>query len=303
MAAMPIESFISVNGARLQCLEWGEDGPPLLLIHGLAYGPHDFDDLAPALADQFHVFALARRGCNGSEARRPYDLRTLSLDLLGALNALKLDKVHLASFSAGGDEMTALATIAPDRVNRIVYLDSGFDYSDPEKIAADKALPPYTFELPDAAMRSLDAYRNFQKQVWYPDVDDMRRIEFAIRQHVVIQEDGSLRTRISRAEREAMQSALWAHERRDYSGVQSAALAIYADRALNIHSPDPVRRADAIAWERDHWQPIIRKAIAQIQRELPTVRVIRIPNSLHCSFYVAHRVLVVSAMRQFLLND
>ena len=42
-------AFAVVNGVRLQYLDWGGGGDPLVLVHGLGDSPHLFDDLAPLL--------------------------------------------------------------------------------------------------------------------------------------------------------------------------------------------------------------------------------------------------------------
>src|SRR5262245_54608551 len=60
--------FVEVNGVRLNVLDWGGNGPPLILIHGLGDSPHVFDDLASFLCDRYHVIAYARRGHGQSEA-------------------------------------------------------------------------------------------------------------------------------------------------------------------------------------------------------------------------------------------
>src|SRR5437899_2020931 len=47
--------FVTVNGARLNYLDWGGTGPNLILIHGLGDNPHVFDDFIPALSGQFRI--------------------------------------------------------------------------------------------------------------------------------------------------------------------------------------------------------------------------------------------------------
>jgi pimeloyl-ACP methyl ester carboxylesterase len=73
--------FVTVNGVRLNYLDWGGSGPALMLIHGGGDNPQIFDDLAPAFTDRFRVVAYARRGHGQSEAKGPYDTATLTEDL------------------------------------------------------------------------------------------------------------------------------------------------------------------------------------------------------------------------------
>jgi len=55
-------AFVTVNGIRMNYLDWGGNKPVLILIHGFQDNPHVFDDLAPAFTDHFRVIAYARRG-------------------------------------------------------------------------------------------------------------------------------------------------------------------------------------------------------------------------------------------------
>jgi len=55
--------FVEVEpGIKMEVLEWGGSGEPLLLLAGHGYTGHVFDDFAPRLTGDFHVFALTRRG-------------------------------------------------------------------------------------------------------------------------------------------------------------------------------------------------------------------------------------------------
>src|SRR5262245_3884193 len=75
-------AFVRVNGVRLNYLDWGGDGPPLVLVHGFGDSPHVFDDLAAQLRGDFRVIAYARRGHGQSDAPSgPYDIATLVEDL------------------------------------------------------------------------------------------------------------------------------------------------------------------------------------------------------------------------------
>ena len=111
----------------------------LILLHGSGDNPHVFDDLAPAFTDRFHVIAYARRGHGRSEARPPYDTATLTEDLRGLMDALGISKASLVGWSLGGNEITAMAALHPDRVDKLVYLDAAYDWADPDYKAAFQA--------------------------------------------------------------------------------------------------------------------------------------------------------------------
>ncbi len=61
-------AFAHVNGVNLNYLDWGGDGPALVMIHGIGDDPHIFDDLASLLHDRFRIIAYARRGHGLSDA-------------------------------------------------------------------------------------------------------------------------------------------------------------------------------------------------------------------------------------------
>jgi non-heme chloroperoxidase len=50
------------KGVRLEVLDWGGSGRPLVLLAGGGDTAHIFDDFAPKLTPSFHVYGIARRG-------------------------------------------------------------------------------------------------------------------------------------------------------------------------------------------------------------------------------------------------
>src|ERR1700721_372839 len=55
-------SFVTVQpGVKIETLDWGGAGRPLILIAGLGDTAHSFDDFAPLLTPHFHVYGVTRR--------------------------------------------------------------------------------------------------------------------------------------------------------------------------------------------------------------------------------------------------
>src|ERR1700681_2280390 len=55
--------FVTVEkGVRLEVLDWGGSGRPLVLLAGGGDTAHVFDDFAPKLTPSFHVYGITRRG-------------------------------------------------------------------------------------------------------------------------------------------------------------------------------------------------------------------------------------------------
>jgi non-heme chloroperoxidase len=127
------QGFVTVpGGVRLEVLDWGGSGPPLVFLAGLENTAHVFDDFAPRFTKDFHVYGITRRGW-GASSRPPggqnlYTIPVLVEDVRAVLDTLHLTKVDLVGHSIAGQELSGLAANYPDRVDRLVYLDAGFDY-------------------------------------------------------------------------------------------------------------------------------------------------------------------------------
>jgi pimeloyl-ACP methyl ester carboxylesterase len=289
--------FVTANGIRLHYLDWGGTGPVLVLIHGYSDNAHVFDDLAPAFTDRFHVIAYDRRAHGASEAKAPYDVATLTEDLRGLMDGLGVAKVSLAGWSMGGDEITAMAGTHPERVDRIVYLESAYDWADPLIVAGFGDLP-VDMNPPTGAKASLDAWREYQRTVWLAGVPDTNRFEAYIRDLVDIQSDGTVRPRMS----DNVAQLLWTTlttDRRDYTRVRAPALAIYAETFFDVRNGDSAQRAKNLAWEQKHMAPFRSASTERVRRELPGVEIVNVPGT-HMGFVFTSREQVVSAIRRFL---
>src|SRR5436190_17070480 len=55
--------FVMVDkGVRLELLDWGGTGRPVLLLTGSGHTAHVYDEFAPQLIDCCHVYGITRRG-------------------------------------------------------------------------------------------------------------------------------------------------------------------------------------------------------------------------------------------------
>lgn len=290
--------FVEANGARLQCLDWGGTGPNLILIHGANMSPHLFDDLAPAFTDGFRVLAYARRGHGRSDPKGPFDTPTLTEDLRGVMDAFGITKSHLAGHSMGGNEVTAMASTHPEFVDRIVYLDAGYDWSDTRIANGLSALPPHLALTPPNVMDSIENYRaDFWRTL--PALHDSAPFEGWMRDTVLVQPDGSLRAAMSDSISESLFSSLFS-ESRDYSRVHVPALAIYADSFWDVRYGDRSQVAENRAWEQKYLAEFRAESIDRIRRELPGVEIVRVPGT-HPDLLFSCRREIVSSMRRFLL--
>ena len=286
--------FAKINGIRLNYLDWGGTGPPLILIHGIEDNPHAFDSLAPKLTSHFRVLAYARRAHGRSGARGPYDIATLVEDLCGFMDRLHIRTAHLAGYSMGGNEVTAMAATHPGRVGRIVYLDGGYDWGDPTCAAMKD--PPGRWLAPASAFHSLDACRAFLLRL-YPELKRARWFEAWIRDAVVVRRNGSVRRRRSDRAREGVNKALWS-QTRDYTRVRAPALAIYATRFLDPHAG--TRGGAGLArWESHVFGPFREASKRRLRSELRGSKIMTIRGT-HSGFFTISEDQVARTMIRFL---
>jgi pimeloyl-ACP methyl ester carboxylesterase len=289
--------FVIVNGIRLHYLDWGGLGPALILIHGGLDNAHVFDDLAPALTSHFRVIAYDLRGHGHSDAKGPFDTATRTEDLCGLMDRLGITKAHLAGWSLGGNDITALAGTYPERVDSIVYLEGAYDWGSPALANAFKSLP-IDFLAPASAMSSLDAYREYQKTVWFPAVSNTSRFEAYVRDLVGIQSDETVRSRMTDSVAQEVLSTVLT-DRPHYTEVRSPALAIYAETFLDVRNGNPTQLAKNLDWEQKHMALFRAASIERVRRELPSVEIVKVPGT-HKDFVFTSRKQIVSTMQRFL---
>lgn len=109
-------------------------GPPLVLIHGLASSIYTWADVIGPLSTAFDVIALDLPGFGGSSQPPTLTFDAYPGVVLGLMDALGIEKAHVAGNSMGGAVSLVLAASAPGRVDRLVILDSaGFNMGQGER--------------------------------------------------------------------------------------------------------------------------------------------------------------------------
>ena len=121
--------FVNVDKeVKLEVLDWRGSGRPLVLLTGLGNSAHVYDDFAPKLTSEYHVYGITRRGFGASSAPASgYSADRLGDDVLAVLDALKIEKPVLVGHSIGGEELSSVGSRHPERVAGLIYLDSAYD--------------------------------------------------------------------------------------------------------------------------------------------------------------------------------
>jgi len=94
----------AINGIRLNyAVEGPGSAPAVLLHHPLATNLSTWDELTAALAPRYRVVRFDARGHGASEAApAPYTFATLSADVIGLMDHLKIERAHFLGLSMGG---------------------------------------------------------------------------------------------------------------------------------------------------------------------------------------------------------
>lgn len=101
----------------------GEDGPHLVLIHGLGYGRWGWGPFAELLARRRRLVLLDNRGIGGSDTPPgPYSVEEMAADVAGLLDELGLEQADVLGASLGGMVALRLALDAPGRFRHVVLL-------------------------------------------------------------------------------------------------------------------------------------------------------------------------------------
>ena len=119
-------NYVTVNGYRMHYLVGGS-GRPLLLVHGLGSRGEDWANLIPQLIHNGnHVYALDLLGYGDSDQPRDarYSIAQQAAMVEGFLDSQHLQQVDMAGWSMGGWIAMQVALQQPQRIRRLVLLDS-----------------------------------------------------------------------------------------------------------------------------------------------------------------------------------
>ncbi len=116
--------FVPVEGKKVHYLEKGE-GKPIILIHGFLYHTVMWKKNIDDLAKDFKVYAVDLWGWGYSERLKEdeYSFERYGKQIVGFMDALKIDKASLVGQSMGGGISVYVAAHFPERVDRLILVD------------------------------------------------------------------------------------------------------------------------------------------------------------------------------------
>jgi pimeloyl-ACP methyl ester carboxylesterase len=154
--------FITVDkDVKVQVVDWGGEGRALVFVPGLGLTARaTFDEFAPKFTRDYHVYGITRRGIgNSSRPASGYSADRLGDDVLAVLDALKLDRVVLVGHSAGGSELSSVATRHPERVAGLIYLEAAYAYA--YYCPESPPPPPIDSKSPAPIKAILEGYQHY----------------------------------------------------------------------------------------------------------------------------------------------
>ena len=113
--------FIDLPEARVHYLEAGQ-GPPLVLVHGLAASWRWWRPVLAPLTRRHRVFAFDLPGFGQSRASRRLSLNSAGETLCRLMEAVGLERASLVGHSMGGRVCMDVAANCPERVDRLVLV-------------------------------------------------------------------------------------------------------------------------------------------------------------------------------------
>ncbi len=151
---------------KLEVLDWGGSGRALVFLAGLGDTAHVFDDFAPKLTPEFHVYGITRRGFGASShPDSGYLADRLGDDVIAVLDALKLEKPVLVGHSIAGEELSSVGSRHPERIAGLIYLDAAYQHAfhdpDLEEILKNAPHAPQLPPIPAATAAQRENFRTW----------------------------------------------------------------------------------------------------------------------------------------------
>jgi pimeloyl-ACP methyl ester carboxylesterase len=280
---------------RLEVLDWGGRDRPVVLIPGLGNTAHVFDDFAPKLARDYHVYGITRRGFGHSTiATAGYEADRLGDDIMTVLDAVKLKRPVLAAHSFGGAEVSSIATRHPERVAGVVYLDAAYEYAFHSETAAQfvEELPRRLQSIPPAVSLGPDDLKDFAAfRAFGIRVNGFSQPESELRQCC---DDPDLTPTSKRRTPSSVIQAIQAGAKQ-FGAVHVPVLAVFASpHDYEKGWPEKTPAIDAVlAWERSSTEAII----AAFQAATPQAKVVRFPANHYV--FISNEADVLRELRGF----
>lgn len=123
--------YASVNGAEIYFERHGDDGEPLVLIHGHTGDITDWRFQLPEFSKTHRVLIMDNRGHGRSSApadRTQYGVLQLADDVEAIVQRAGFERYHLLGHSLGGTVVQEIALRSPGRLLSLTLHDTGYGF-------------------------------------------------------------------------------------------------------------------------------------------------------------------------------
>jgi pimeloyl-ACP methyl ester carboxylesterase len=122
----PQLSTVEHDGRTIGALDWGGDGPPLVLLHPNGFCAGVFDPLARIVRRDYRTIGIDLRGHGTSDAPKTYEdcgFVAAAGDVVAMLDSLGLDEVLVLGESLGGGTGILVDRLRPGLVRRLLLCE------------------------------------------------------------------------------------------------------------------------------------------------------------------------------------
>lgn len=286
---------------KLEVLDWGGTGRPLVLLTGLGNNAHVFDKFAPKLTPNYHVYGITRRGFGVSSAPTPdatnYTAARLGEDVLAVIDALHLNEPVVAGHSIAGEELSYIGNVHPEKVAGLIYLDAGYPYAMYDQMNGDFLIDVIGLRQQLNQILPGATPDDDQKKVLDAFIVRLKLVEKgAIARRQRLEEMPPPPQRGSRPSPPPAGVAIMLGQQR-FTSIRTPALVIFAapHDFGQMMKDNPKARA---AMEANDKRGVDDQIVA-FERQVPSAHVVRIPNANHYVFN-SNEADVLRAMNAFI---
>jgi pimeloyl-ACP methyl ester carboxylesterase len=299
--------FITVEpGVKLEVLDWGGSGQPLVFLASLGDTAHTFDSFAPKFTGKYHVYGITRRGFGESSYPAPnhdnYASDRLGDDVLSIIAALHLNKPVLVGHSIAGEELSSIGSRHPEKVSGLIYLECSGSYAFYDRAHGDLQLDMIAARDKIERLLPYGGDPSGPMQVAEALLASLPQLERELQDQVKLQQAVSPSTTnpsLPQDPHPATASAFAAivSSERKYTEIKVPCLAIFAvPHDLSAVSPgDATRHAAVVAADLERGTRLSNAFEAGV----PSAKVVRLHNANHYVFR-SNQAEVLRAMNEFL---
>lgn len=279
----PIMKTVAGHGVKIQLVQWGDEGKPILCIHGITANCRCWDVMASNLSPDHRVIAMDLRGRGRSESPDSgYSIEHHCKDILAILNDLGLEKAVLMGHSLGAFIALAFGAQHPNRVDRIILVDGGGKLSEIQMVKVFAGIKPSLDRL-GRIFPSFEEYLNLMKTApflkeWTPALETYYQYEIEA-------VDGGVRSSLNPA-----------HIQEERENLGKMDVSQFYEK---ISCPMLILRAtNGMVAEDDLLLP--RDVVGTMVQKIPHARYVDIPGTNHYSIVFDQNGIRDRAIREFL---